>query len=100
MRSSNLLIAAGLWLGTSGCSRTLSHGASGPSATPTMTSILGQFTGPGVPALGPSEPGPTPHTWPEPSSAPAWPGKGIAQHPMLYAGEGYNTLFLVDRGKI
>ena len=28
------------------------------------------------------------------------PGKGMAQHPMLYIGEGYNKMFLVDQGKI
>lgn len=28
------------------------------------------------------------------------PGKGLAQHPMLYIGEGNNTMYLVDHGKI
>jgi hypothetical protein len=35
-----------------------------------------------------------------PSTLPAPPGNGLAQHPMLYAGEGYNTLFLVNNGKV
>jgi len=28
------------------------------------------------------------------------PGNGLAQHPMLYIGEGYNTIFIVKDGKI
>ena len=28
------------------------------------------------------------------------PGKGMAQHPMLYIGEGYNKMFLVNHGRI
>lgn len=31
---------------------------------------------------------------------PGLPGKGMAQHSMLYVGEGYNKMFLVDKGKI
>jgi hypothetical protein len=65
-----------------------------------MLAVLGQFTAASVPALGPGEPGPTPRNWPEPSSLPARPGRGLAQHPMLYVGEGYNTIFLVDKGKV
>ena len=31
---------------------------------------------------------------------PGLPGKGMAQHSMLYIGEGCNKMFLVDKGKI
>ena len=31
---------------------------------------------------------------------PGLPGKGLAQHPMLYIGEGYNKMFLIIHGKI
>jgi hypothetical protein len=65
-----------------------------------LLSILDRFVGPDVPALGPGEAGPTPRTWPAPASFPSLPGRGIAQHPMLYAGEGYNTIFLVNHGKV
>jgi len=65
-----------------------------------LREALAQFTAPGVPALGPSEPGPTPRNWPDPTTAPNLPGLGIAEHPMLYAGEGYNTIFLVNQGKV
>jgi len=65
-----------------------------------LLKILDRFVAPGIPALGPDEPGPTPRTWPEPTGTPDLPGRGIAQHPMLYVGEGYNTIFLVNRGKV
>jgi hypothetical protein len=69
-----------------------------------LLKLLDEFTTPDVPALGPTEPGPTTRTWWDPTTNPATqpapPGKGIAQHPMLYAGEGYNTLFLVNNGKV
>ena len=58
--------------------------------------VLGQFTAADVPARGPTEPGPTTRTWwdpttvPSASTLPAPVGSGLAQHPMLYAGEGYN----------
>jgi hypothetical protein len=65
-----------------------------------MLSILDRFTAPNVPAAGPAEAGPIPRNWPEPASIPERPGRGLAQHPMLYAGEGYNTIFLVNHGKV
>src|SRR3954451_24452697 len=69
-----------------------------------LLKVLDQFTAPDVPKLGPPEPGPTTRTWwdptTQPSTQPAKPGNGLAQHPMLYAGEGYNTLFLVNNGKV
>jgi len=69
-----------------------------------MRAALRQFTASDVPALGPGEPGPTPRNWPDPDPAATGgvtlPGRGIAQHPMLYAGEGYNTIFLVNDGKV
>ena len=65
---------------------------------------LGQFTAADVPERGPTEPGPTTRTWWDPTTVPSTQptpvGNGIAQHPMLYAGEGYNTLFLVNDGKV
>ncbi len=65
-----------------------------------LLSILSRFTAADVPALGPAEPAATPQTWPEPVILPARPGRGLAQHPMLYAGEGLNTLFVVNQGKV
>jgi len=50
--------------------------------------------------MGPAESA-TERNWDAPTgAAPERPGLGLAQHPMLYAGEGYNTLFLVSGGKV
>ncbi|HEY4354242.1 MAG TPA: hypothetical protein VGN16_00730 [Acidobacteriaceae bacterium] len=58
------------------------------------------FTAPDVPAMGPAETeAPAPKVVDSPAPA-GLPGKGLAQHSMLYIGEGYNKMFLVDKGKI
>jgi len=91
----------GLMLGASGCVRNYPKGAvAARAAASPLLGVLDQFTAPDVPAKGPAEANPIPHTWQEPSSVPEWPGNGLAQHSMLYAGEGYNTLFLVNHGKV
>ena len=71
----------------------------------TCLKVLDQFTAADVPQLGPAEPGPTTRTWWDPTTNPSsitpnLPGNGLSQHPMLYAGEGYNTLFVVNNGKV
>jgi hypothetical protein len=71
-----------------------------PSATPLM-SLLDRFTAPDVPALGPAEIEVPPRKPPVDKPVPAnLPGKGLAQHPMLYVGEGHNKMYLVAGGKI
>ncbi|HXU50048.1 MAG TPA: hypothetical protein VN727_13470, partial [Candidatus Binatia bacterium] len=57
-----------------------------------MLAVLGEFTGPAIPVRGPEEAAPIPHSWPEPTDVPVLQGDGLAQHPMLYAGEGYNEI--------
>jgi hypothetical protein len=64
-----------------------------------MLSVLEQFVAPGVPGMAASEGLPS-RTWPQPKTVPERPGRGLAEHPMLYAGEGYNTIFLVNQGKV
>jgi hypothetical protein len=72
-----------------------------PPVSAELAAAVAQFTAPDVPARGPTEPEPIVRNWPEPTTPPpAWPGAGLAQHPMLYAGEGHNTLFLVVGGKV
>src|SRR5450631_130316 len=62
--------------------------------------VLTRFTAFGVPAIGPDE-HPIQRTWSDPATAPtSLPGHGIAQHPMLFAGEGYNKLLLVNNGNV
>jgi hypothetical protein len=83
----------------------------GAMATPAVAQdapllkILDQFTAADVPAVGPNEAAPAARNWLDPTTnpsavAPELPGGGLGQHPMLYAGEGYNTLFLVNKGKV
>jgi len=62
---------------------------------PPLISILDRFTAPGVPTRGPEEAEVIARNWPEPADI-----RGIDGHPMLYAGEGYNSLFVVNQGKV
>jgi len=74
--------------------------AAEPSAATPLMAQLHRFTAPDVPALGPGE---TPVPPRKGTNAPPpanLPGKGLAQHPMLYIGEGYNKMFLVNDGKV
>jgi hypothetical protein len=61
--------------------------------------LLDRFTAAAVPALGPAETEVAPRQWDRPTP-PGLPGNGLAQHPMLYVGEGYNKILLVNRGKV
>ncbi len=67
------------------------------SATPALD-CLPMFTAADVPATGPAE-----IAVPALKGAPSLlnlPGKGPAQHPMLYIGEGYNRMLLAKDGKV
>ena len=64
-----------------------------------MKSVLARFTAADVPAMGPGETA-VERTWPDPTNVVERPGRGLAQHPMLYAGEGYNNILLVNDGKV
>jgi hypothetical protein len=71
-----------------------------PRARPSpLMAQLGRFTAADVPAIGPAETAVEPRNWNQPVP-PGLPGSGMAQHPMLYIGEGYNKIFLVNEGKI
>jgi hypothetical protein len=63
---------------------------------------LPQFTAADVPTTGADEVPVDPPRWTVSGDdgAAALPGRGLAQHPMLYIGEGCNTLFLIDAGKV
>src|SRR5215469_2054528 len=73
-------------------------GADVPSSP--MLAILNRFVVPGIPRQGPSEGDPAPINWPVPESLPQRPGRGLAEHPMLYVGEGHNTIFVVNNGRV
>ena len=75
-------------------------GKNKPTADPApLTKHLPRFAAPQVPTLGPGETEVPVRTWDKPVPA-GLPGSGLAQHPMLYVGEGYNKIFLVDGNKI
>jgi hypothetical protein len=69
-----------------------------PAAAP-LLSIMDRFTAPGVPAMGPGETEVPALKWDKPIPA-GLPGNGMAQHPMVYVGEGYNKILVVNKGKI
>jgi hypothetical protein len=81
-----------------GCHATVTT-APAPNPTP-MLAVLDQFSAPNIPAQGPAEAAPIPHNWPDPTTMPASPGSGLAQHSMLYGGESYNEIFVVNHGKV
>jgi hypothetical protein len=82
-----------------GCSQSNFHGSGSSSNAMALMAQLPRFSAPGVPALGPAEIAVPARTWDKPIPA-GLPGKGMAQHPMLYIGEGYNRMLLVNGGKI
>ena len=96
------IFAVVLMVSTSACVRNAhpARVAANPAPASDMLAVLDRFTAVGVPAIGPSEPEAPPRNWPEPTGTVELPGRGLAQHPMLYAGEGYNMIFVVDHGKV
>jgi len=64
-----------------------------------LLALLDRFNAPDVPAVAPTEIA-APRNWDAPLSLPERIGQGLAQHSMLYAGEGCNTIFLVHGGKV
>jgi hypothetical protein len=72
-------------------------GAGGMSSQP-LLAVLAKFTAPDVPTRGPDEAAPNPRTFT--GNEPTLPGQGLAQHPFIYVGENYNTIQLVNQGKV
>jgi hypothetical protein len=84
------------------CGMCLSLGAApAPSKTP-MIEVLDMFTAPGVPAMGEHEVAVRPRRPIDPTTMAVTdlPGDGLARHPMVYIGEGDNTIYVVDHGKV
>jgi hypothetical protein len=73
--------------------------ATKPSSPTPLMAQLGRFSAADVPKLGPAEAEVAPRKWDQPIPS-GLPGKGLAEHPMLYIGEGYNKMFLVNDGNI
>jgi hypothetical protein len=64
-----------------------------------LMKLLPRFESASVPAMSAEEVA-APNFHPGAPQPKELPGKGMAQHPMLYIGEGYNKMFLVNQGKI
>ena len=73
--------------------------ATSSSATPCMAQ-LDRFTASDVPAMGPAETESPAGKWTNAVAPAGLPGNGLAQHPMLYVGENYTKMFLVNDGKV
>jgi len=69
-----------------------------PAPDRPLLSVLDRFEH--APAMGPDETNPPVRVLPTNSIAAHWPGRGLAQHPFLYYGEGNNVLYVVNRGKV
>lgn len=69
------------------------------SATPCMDALK-LFTAPGVPDFGPHETESPVGKWVNGITPADLPGKGLAHHSMLYVGENYDKMFLVNEGKV
>ena len=75
-------------------------GAAGASSTTPCMAQLDRFTAPDVPAMGPAEIASPAGQWTNAPTPAGLPGKGLAQHPMLYVGENFTKMFLVNDGKV
>ena len=69
------------------------------SATPCMDQ-LGRFTAAKVPTLGPAETESPVGRWTNAPAPAGLPGRGLAEHPLLYVGENFTKMFLVNDGKV
>jgi hypothetical protein len=73
--------------------------AAGTQSAKPLMKLMALFSAPNVPQMGPAEAEAPPIKNAKPPVT-GLPGKGMAEHPMLYVGEGYNKILLVDHGKI
>ncbi|HUB86631.1 MAG TPA: hypothetical protein VMB22_01975 [Verrucomicrobiae bacterium] len=86
------LFAIGAALFVSGCV------SMKPEAQRPMLSVLDQFEH--APATGLDEAPMPERALPTNSITENWPGKGLAEHPFLYYGEGNNVLYVVNHGRV
>ena len=73
-----------------------------PSSDAPLLRILPRFTAAHVPAMGDKAIPVRPRRAPDATTMTVseLPGNGLARHPMVYIGEGDNTIYLVDKGRI
>jgi hypothetical protein len=71
-----------------------------PSSAPPCMAQLPRFTAAEVPAMGPAETASPAGKWTNEVAPAGLPGNGLAQHPMLYVGENFTKMFLVNDGRV
>ena len=71
-----------------------------PASTLPCLAVLDRFTAPNVPAMGPDETASPIGNWTNGITPANLPGKGLSQHPMLYVGENYDKMYLINKGKV
>ena len=81
-----------------GC-RTPQTGMHSAATTPCLA-VIDRFTAANVPAFGPAEIESPIGNWTNPPTPEGLPGKDLAQHSMLYVGENFTKMFLVNDGKV
>jgi hypothetical protein len=99
MSTFSVIVAAGALFIVGSAIRGAGTSASQAAPAAPLMAVLDRFTAPDVPALGPAEAEVAARKSDQPIPT-GLPGKGLAEHPMLYIGEGYNKMFLVNNGKI
>lgn len=79
-----------------------SHSADAANSQSSLVPLLDRFTANSIPAFGAHEVEVDPPAWTvSPTMAKlALPGKGAAEHPMLFIGEGYNKMLLIKDGQV
>jgi hypothetical protein len=92
------ILAAGAATFLTGC-HTSGTDTGASIATPCMAQ-LERFTAANVPAMGPAEFKSPVGKWTNAPAPAGLPGRGLAEHPMLYVGENYTKMFLVNDGKV
>lgn len=69
-----------------------------------LSELLPLFTAENVPEFGADEDlnigGPFGWMSEDKVTDPTWPGEGLDRYPMIYIGEGYNRISIVDKGKV
>lgn len=78
------------------------HAAEAAQPVPTTPCLaaLDRFTASDVPAMGPDETASPAGNWTNGTTPANLPGRGLAQHSMLYVGENYDKMFLINKGKV
>ena len=100
MRNKITLLSLVCWVLIS----TITYAGNTPKDTSLLTKpcmkVLYRFTATNVPAMGSDETFAPAGNWVNGVTPANLPGKGLAQHPMLYVGENYDKMFLINDGKV